>query len=73
MGHLTGPDSVIIYVKILSFIYVCMYICECVCAREYRCPQRPEESVRSPEAGVALSCEPPYKDAENQLRFHKSN
>lgn len=37
-------------------------MCVCIC----RCPWRPEESVRSPGAGVTSGCEPPDMHIRNQ-------
>lgn len=38
-----------------------------VCARESRCPQRPEECIGCPCAGVTGSCEPPHLGVGNQM------
>lgn len=44
------------------FIFTCMYLClACV----YRCPQKPEEGVRTPRDGLTGSCESPDMDAGN--------
>lgn len=44
------------------FIFTCMYLClACV----YRCPQKPEEGVRTPRDGLTGGCESPDMDAGN--------
>lgn len=66
-----GDGVVMVMVKKVHFIIILFlygyFVCMCVCTVVHAwCPQKPEESIRSPETGVTNGCEPP-------CRFRNSN
>jgi hypothetical protein len=64
-------DDLVPFLK--TFLYsLTMFIYIFLCIYEYRCPQRPEEGVRAPGAGITSSCEPAgvQTRTENSLEEH---
>lgn len=55
LSNSLAPACCLSAVGFLRFTFLSACVCGWVCAQECRCPQKPEESVRSPRAGVTSS------------------
>lgn len=56
---------------LFTFPYLCLHVCSCLpgyVSCVFTCPQRSEEGVRTPAAGVAGDCKPPDVNAGKRTR-----
>lgn len=60
------------YLKI-SLLFLVMFLCVYVCVHEFRYPERPEESIRSPGALVTGGRESPSMGAGNLTQILYKN
>lgn len=54
------------------FVYMCVFLCVyamCLHTCAWMCPQKPDEGLRSPGAGVPASCEPLNVGPENRTQI----
>lgn len=62
--------SILVYILlkqgIILISFMCIYVCQCVCAHSYSYLWIPEEDVETP--GAMVSCESPELDSGNQIQ-----
>lgn len=63
-GELT---QCIFYFYLFSYLIMCVFVCEWVCALELRCLWSPEEGIGSPGAIGTAGWEPPDMGVRNQI------